>query len=148
MSAPLGRPGPEPDRGVASRRAGEQVRRARGAGSQRAREQVRPAHGAGSRGSDDRGRSACDAGSRWSERVRPACGAGEYRKALPSGERVSDVWPDWSTELGGAELARRAAANRPEAVLREAIRAVAVSAGWPVLLMALLGVLMPQHPGL
>ena len=56
-------------------------------------------------------------------------------------DRVSDAWPDWSTELSDAELAKAARKNRTSVVLREAAGAVVFSVGLVILLMAVLGVL-------
>ena len=61
--------------------------------------------------------------------------------SVVSDERVSDVWPDWSTELSESELTKAAEKNRPFGILREAVGAVLYSAGLVVLLMAVLGVL-------
>jgi hypothetical protein len=58
-----------------------------------------------------------------------------------SRERVSDVWPDWSTELSAAELAENVEKNRPSLVLREVAGAVVYSIGLVILLMAVLSVL-------
>jgi hypothetical protein len=63
------------------------------------------------------------------------------RKSVPSGERVSDVWPDWSTQISAAELAEGEQKNRPSAVLREAAGAVICSVGLVILLIAVLSVL-------
>lgn len=64
------------------------------------------------------------------------------KSSVVSGERVSDVWPDWSsTELSDTELTKVAEKNRPSVVLREAVGAVLYSVGLVVLLMAVLGVL-------
>jgi len=63
------------------------------------------------------------------------------RKSVASGERVSDVWPDWSTQIGAAELAEGAQKNRPSTVLREAAGAVIYSVGLVILLIAVLSVL-------
>jgi hypothetical protein len=63
------------------------------------------------------------------------------RENVASKERVSDVWPDWSTELNAAELAKTIEKNRPSIVLREAAGAVAYSIGLVILLMVILSVL-------
>ncbi len=58
-----------------------------------------------------------------------------------SQERNSDVWPDWSTEIGEAELASSAEKNRPSVILREAVGAVLYSSGLVMLLIAILSAL-------
>ncbi len=63
------------------------------------------------------------------------------RKSVASEDRVSDVWPDWSTERSPAELAKDVEKNRPATILREAAGAIAYSVGLVILLMAILGVL-------
>ena len=63
------------------------------------------------------------------------------RESVASEERVSDVWPDWSTERSAAELAKGIEKNRPFTVLREAAGAVVYSVGLVILLMAVLSVL-------
>jgi hypothetical protein len=55
-------------------------------------------------------------------------------------ERVSDVWPDWSSELSEVEIEKSAEKNKAATVLWEAVRAVAVSVGMVILLMAVLSV--------
>ena len=55
-------------------------------------------------------------------------------------ERVSDVWPDWSSELSEVEIEKSAERNKAATVLWEAVRAVAVSVGMVILLMAVLSV--------
>jgi hypothetical protein len=57
-----------------------------------------------------------------------------------SRERVSDVWPDWSSELSEVEIGKSAEKNKAATVLWEAVRAVAVSVGMVILLMAVLSV--------
>jgi hypothetical protein len=63
------------------------------------------------------------------------------RKSVASGERVSDVWPDWSTEFSAADLVEGAEKNRPFTVLREAAGAVIYSVGLVILLIAVLSAL-------
>jgi hypothetical protein len=63
------------------------------------------------------------------------------RESAASEERVSDVWPDWSTERSAAELAKDIEKNRSFIVLREAAGAVVYSVGLVILLMAILSVL-------
>jgi hypothetical protein len=60
---------------------------------------------------------------------------------VPPTERDSDVWPDWSTELDAAEIAKSTQKNKPATILREAAGAIAYSVGLVVLLMIVLGVL-------
>jgi hypothetical protein len=60
---------------------------------------------------------------------------------VPSKERDSDVWPDWSTELDASEIAKSTEKNKPATVLREAVGAILYSVGLVVLLMVVLGVL-------
>lgn len=55
-----------------------------------------------------------------------------------SQDRVSDVWPDIATELGEVEIGRSAETNRPSIVLWDAVRAIAISAGLVIFLMAVL----------
>jgi hypothetical protein len=55
-----------------------------------------------------------------------------------SQDRVSDVWPDIATELCEVEIGRSAEKNRPSIVLWDAIRAIAISAGPVICLMAVL----------
>jgi hypothetical protein len=54
---------------------------------------------------------------------------------------VSDVWPDWSTELDESELVEITEKNRPIVVLREAVEAVAISVSTVIMLMVIVGVL-------
>ncbi len=63
------------------------------------------------------------------------------KNSAVSNERVSDVWPDWSSKLGEADLTKAVGKNRPSVVLREAVGAVLYSVGLVVLLMAVLAVL-------
>ena len=63
------------------------------------------------------------------------------RESVASEERVSDVWPDWSTQRSAAELAKDVEKNRPSIVLREAAGVVVYSVGLVILLMAVLSVL-------
>jgi hypothetical protein len=62
-------------------------------------------------------------------------------ESVATEERASDVWPDWSTELSAAELAKGVEKNRPSIILREAAGAVIYSVGLVILLMAVLSVL-------
>ncbi|OJU07445.1 MAG: hypothetical protein BGN85_00595 [Alphaproteobacteria bacterium 64-11] len=55
-----------------------------------------------------------------------------------SQDRASDVWPDIATELGEAEIGRSAEKNRPSIVLWGAVRAIAISVGLVICLMAVL----------
>jgi hypothetical protein len=57
------------------------------------------------------------------------------RDTVVSKERVSDVWPDWATELNEGELTEVAEKNRPSVVLWEALRAIVISVGMVILLM-------------
>jgi len=62
------------------------------------------------------------------------------KSGVVSVERISDVWPDWSTtELSDTELTKVAEKNRPSVVLREAAGAILFSVGLVVLLMTVLG---------
>ena len=63
-----------------------------------------------------------------------------HRKVVASEDRVSDVWPDWSTERTPAELSKVVEKNRPSIVLLEAAGAVAYSVGLVILLMVVLSV--------
>lgn len=63
------------------------------------------------------------------------------REQGPAQERVSDVWPDFSTELSEAEIRATVEKNRPSRVLWEALWATAYSVGLVVGLMALLAAL-------
>ena len=64
-----------------------------------------------------------------------------HRKVVASDDRISDVWPDWSTERSPAESAKDVEKNRPSVILREAAGAIIYSVGLLILLMVVLGVL-------
>ncbi len=68
----------------------------------------------------------------------PLYAAPGTRAQEPGGERVSDAWPDFSTELSEAEIQVMIHKNRPARVLWQAARAVVYSVGLVVGLMALL----------
>jgi hypothetical protein len=58
-----------------------------------------------------------------------------------SPERISDVWPDFSTEVGDDKIEKQAEKNKPSIVLWEAVRAVLVSVGMVIALMVILDLL-------
>jgi hypothetical protein len=60
--------------------------------------------------------------------------------AVPA-KRVSDVWPDWSTEAAEAEPGNAVERNKLSVVLWEAARAIVISIGMAVIVMVILGVL-------
>ena len=62
-------------------------------------------------------------------------------QSVPSKERDSDVWPDWSTELDASEIARSTEKNKPATILREAVGAILYSVGLVILLMVIVGAL-------
>lgn len=58
-----------------------------------------------------------------------------------SPDRISDVWPDFSTGVGNDRIEELAERNKPSIVLWEAVRAVIVSVGMVIALMAVLNLL-------
>lgn len=67
----------------------------------------------------------------------PRTGQRDHR----SSDRTSDVWPDFSTEVSDDRIAELVEKNRPSIILWEAVRAVAVSVGMVICLMAALNLL-------
>jgi hypothetical protein len=63
------------------------------------------------------------------------------QRSRKSRERISDVWPDFSTELGDDRIEKQAEKNKPSIVLWEAVRAVMVSVGMVSGLMVVLDLL-------
>lgn len=59
------------------------------------------------------------------------------RAPAPSGQRLSDCWPDFSTELAEDRIKAAQQKNRPSAVLKEAVGAILYSVGLVILLMTL-----------
>ena len=58
-----------------------------------------------------------------------------------STDRVSDVWPDFSTELSDDRIEEQVEKNKPSIVLWEAARAVVLSVGMVIALMVVLDLL-------
>ena len=69
---------------------------------------------------------------------RPLYAVPKRREQEPAQERVSDAWPDFSTELSKDEIRVMVQKNRPAHVLWQAIWAVVYSVALVVGLMALL----------
>jgi hypothetical protein len=69
---------------------------------------------------------------------RPPYAVSKTRAQEPAQERVSDAWPDFSTELSKDEIRVMVQKNSPARVLWQAIWAVVYSIGLVVGLMALL----------
>jgi hypothetical protein len=68
----------------------------------------------------------------------PLCVAPKAREQKQAQEHIFDAWPGYSTELSEAEIKMVVQKNRPAVVLWEATRAVVLSVGMVVGLMALL----------
>jgi hypothetical protein len=56
-------------------------------------------------------------------------------------ERMSDVWPDFATEADDDWIEKQAEKNKPSVVLWDAVRAVVISVGMVICLMAALNLL-------
>jgi len=74
-------------------------------------------------------------------RLRAVSNLGARRKTAVPTERVSDVWPDWSTEAAGTDPAKAVEKNKLSVVLWETARAIVISIGMVILLMVILSVL-------
>jgi len=59
------------------------------------------------------------------------------REPAPSCQRLSDCWPDFSTDLSEDQIETAQQKNRPSAVLKEAVGAILYSIGLVVLLMTI-----------
>ena len=74
-------------------------------------------------------------------RLRTGSNFGFRREAVAPARSVSDVWPDWSTQVVEAEPENAVERNRLSVVLWETAGAIVISIGMAVIVMVILGVL-------
>jgi hypothetical protein len=74
-------------------------------------------------------------------RLRTESNFGFRREAVAPARSVSDVWPDWSTQVVEAEPENAVERNGLSVVLWETAGAIVISIGMAVIVMVILGVL-------